>query len=402
MKRTSDKALLEGLVNKYGKRRIINVINESNIYGLNKEEKQIRKFLKDNYVILDNDYKLVYKRSKWLVSSNSPCDLKPNATSFTNGLFKFDRMSYFTCENNSNITSLEGCPNWVGKFELLNCPNITSLKGCPECSYITISKCNGLKDLKYFPKSGNIVIANCDSLTSYEGVPRTCSYFTSINNKNIDSLDGMPEVCSWGIKIETSHDITSEDVENMLSEPCRNIEVISPTEGNYDTTPINSEVYNSNYLYIANKALMNGDMEKMYDNLIRFMNENYDNKKFNYHKLKSNLKKYGFDNILNYVEEIEHDNIADEHFWNYIETEGVWSAAYTVGHFKWKHDHLEIPLETFMKKNSVVLNCIYDILSNIIEETDLFEVLPSLNTNDIKRLKTILFNFYKNLGEQDY
>ena len=55
-----------------------------------------------------------------------------------------------------------------------------------------------------------------------------------------------------------------------------------------------------------------------------------------------------------------------------------------------------------MKKNSVVLNCIYDILSNIIEETDLFEVLPSLNTNDIKRLKTILFNFYKNLGEQDY
>ena len=85
---------------------------------------------------------------------------------------------HFWCDNNPNLTSLEGAPDRVGgDFECYDNPGLTSLEGSPEEVEGTFS-CN-----------------HNPGLTSLKGAPKKVGEdFYCYSNPNLHSLDGIGKI----------------------------------------------------------------------------------------------------------------------------------------------------------------------------------------------------------------
>jgi hypothetical protein len=100
----------------------------------------------------------------------------------------------FNCDGN-RLTSLEGCPEYVGKDFNCDGNRLTSLEGCPEyvgggfnCSE------NNLTSLEGAPKEvkGGFYCSK-NNLTSLEGAPKEVEGVFYCSENNLTSLEGCPE-----------------------------------------------------------------------------------------------------------------------------------------------------------------------------------------------------------------
>ena len=109
------------------------------------------------------------------VKGNFDCTQCSNLKSLEGAPEKVGRNFY--CGGCNSLTSLEGAPKEVGEdFYCKNCPNLTSLEGAPKkvggsfsCSY-----CKALRTLKGAPEEvgGNFYCYYCDRLESLKGAPK--------------------------------------------------------------------------------------------------------------------------------------------------------------------------------------------------------------------------------------
>ena len=109
------------------------------------------------------------------VKGNFDCTQCSNLKSLEGAPEKVGRNFY--CGGCNSLTSLEGAPKEVGEdFYCKNCPNLTSLEGAPKkvggsfsCSY-----CKALRTLKGAPEEvgGNFYCYYCDRLESLKGTPK--------------------------------------------------------------------------------------------------------------------------------------------------------------------------------------------------------------------------------------
>ena len=77
-----------------------------------------------------------YRIKNYTINSDGSIDVDGDVTLYNKGLsklpVKFNRVSgYFYC-NNNKLTSLEGCPKWVGHYLSCSYNQLTTLKGAPE------------------------------------------------------------------------------------------------------------------------------------------------------------------------------------------------------------------------------------------------------------------------------
>ena len=87
---------------------------------------------------------------------------------------KFNKVSgSFNCYRNY-LTSLEGCPNYVGRNFYCENNKLTSLEGCP--SYVGIS-----------------FNCSCNELTSLIGCPKEVGGYFDCQSNYLTSLDGCPK-----------------------------------------------------------------------------------------------------------------------------------------------------------------------------------------------------------------
>jgi hypothetical protein len=101
---------------------------------------------------------------------------------------------HFYC-NNNNLTSLEGGPKWVGGHFYCSYNNLTSLEGCPKSVGDGFyCKNNKLISLEGCPEwiSGNF-FCSFNNLTSLEGSPKSVGGNFICSNNNLISLEGAPE-----------------------------------------------------------------------------------------------------------------------------------------------------------------------------------------------------------------
>lgn len=159
------------------------------------EDKIIGEFInsrgnKESYYIDENGlvscYSIVSISNKDLVDGKLPV--------------KFGKVEgHFDLSSCSRLTSLEGCPYYVGKdFDLSCCCDLTSLKYFPKevGGDIILYGCSGLKSLVGLPNvcNSNITITGCNALESFKGLPEKIVGNLSFNfYKGIDSLDGFPK-----------------------------------------------------------------------------------------------------------------------------------------------------------------------------------------------------------------
>jgi hypothetical protein len=123
---------------------------------------------------------------------------------------KFGRVtSDFYCHNN-NLTSLEGCPKWVGRnFDCHN-NNLTTLEGGPE-SVGDGFYChnNNLTSLKGSPSSiDGDFFCNNNQLTTLEGGPRVVNYKFDCSGNQLTNLIGGPEWVKYDY-VASNNQITS-------------------------------------------------------------------------------------------------------------------------------------------------------------------------------------------------
>lgn len=159
---------------------------------------------------IDNLYDCSYKISdkpnkdgKYEVSSNGSVKIKKGpgshgVKSLTNGLFVWSTVQGdFKIQLLKKLESLEGCPKKVqGDFDI-RWTNIKSLKGCPEyvgkkfmCDF-----CNYLETMEYAPNyvGDSIWLYFCRELKSLKGLPNKINGDLYFNDcPNIKSLDGIP------------------------------------------------------------------------------------------------------------------------------------------------------------------------------------------------------------------
>ena len=95
-----------------------------------------------------------------------------NITSFTNGLFRWGKVSgYFDCSECKNLKYLEGAPTEVNySFVCSVCDKLSSLEGAPERvgGSFDCKGCKKLKSLEGGPKrvGGNFNCSGCENLRS--------------------------------------------------------------------------------------------------------------------------------------------------------------------------------------------------------------------------------------------
>ena len=97
-----------------------------------------------------------------------------------------------------SITSLEGCSEEIShSFECSYCTSLTSLVGAPKKvkEHFYCDNCDGLTSLVGAPEivKGGFDCSHCASLTSLKGAPEEVKYFDCINCTSLTSLVGAPK-----------------------------------------------------------------------------------------------------------------------------------------------------------------------------------------------------------------
>ena len=101
---------------------------------------------------------------------------------------------------NSNITTLRGCPTIVGKsFYCNGCDKLKSLQYAPKKvgGHFDCNNCSSLISLKGVPNSvsGSFNCSHCTNLTSLSGAPKMVNeHFYCSDCSNLTSLSGAPYV----------------------------------------------------------------------------------------------------------------------------------------------------------------------------------------------------------------
>lgn len=126
----------------------------------------IKDFLDKSYFGGSRHFKIVKKpnsESKYIVTCKGETQLRPGASSITNGLFIFaDTPDDFCIGYNKNIKSLDGCPNIVkGDFDCRSTA-ITSLEHAPEETY------------------GNFICTYCNTEFTEDDVKKVCNVHKKI------------------------------------------------------------------------------------------------------------------------------------------------------------------------------------------------------------------------------
>ena len=102
---------------------------------------------------------------------------------------------YFNCGGNS-LTTLKGCPRWVGDYFRCNYNNLTSLEFSPEYVGGNFScRDNELTSLEFSPEYvGGDFYCNISGLTDLVGSPKEVGGdFSCSNNKNLITIKGCSE-----------------------------------------------------------------------------------------------------------------------------------------------------------------------------------------------------------------
>ena len=126
-------------------------------------------------MILCNKYNI----DNYTINDDGSIDVNGSVTVYNKGLdkliIKFGNVSdSFYCSQN-RLTSLEGCPKYVGGVFSCMRNRLTSLEGCPE--YVG----------EFFDCSDN-------EITSFKGSPDKIHYGFSCSNNKIRSFEGCPSI----------------------------------------------------------------------------------------------------------------------------------------------------------------------------------------------------------------
>jgi hypothetical protein len=199
------------------------------------EEYNIREFIKKNYEILPVTYADVSNPIE-IRNSNDVCEVIINGRlnlknkslkTLTDGTFRFKTVNGIFDISDSNIETLENCPETVDSFYATNCTKLKSLQYCPKCvDYLfEISGCTGIKNLKYMPErigsfidvSGCsisnlrglskveimdlaglcLVCKNCDNLKDLSGCHKKTATILCSDCKNLESFKGCPNMTAF-------------------------------------------------------------------------------------------------------------------------------------------------------------------------------------------------------------
>lgn len=99
--------------------------------------------------------------------------------------------------NLNHLTTLKGCPKYVGGYFYCDDNNLTSLEGCPtyiggdfHCDY------NKLKELRYGPdRVGGDYVCSNNELTDLVGLPlHTLNSDLNCQNNKLTTLEGIPQL----------------------------------------------------------------------------------------------------------------------------------------------------------------------------------------------------------------
>jgi hypothetical protein len=119
-----------------------------------------------------------YHITNYVINDDGSIDVKENVSffqkPFTKFPVKFGRVTGNFCCGESNITSLEDGPSWVGgKFLSFSCPNLRNLKGAPKWvgEVFNVGNCENLMSIEDAPPFvGDYINLNaCRSITKFEG-----------------------------------------------------------------------------------------------------------------------------------------------------------------------------------------------------------------------------------------
>lgn len=155
------------------------------------KDQEILKFIKENYNIKVGPYLQVEfdHPEKYISLHDDIVDIidgasitldglgkARNATSLTNGLFKFGKIDgNFSCAYCKKLKTLEGAPEYVkGEFVCDYCEDLSSLKGSPEqCAKFLCNHCSKLTSLKGISKKidYSIEYRDCPNLKSIDDIP---------------------------------------------------------------------------------------------------------------------------------------------------------------------------------------------------------------------------------------
>jgi hypothetical protein len=172
------------------------------------EESKIRKICKE------------YGIKNYTINDDSSIDVDGDVDLYDKNLdkipLKFGRVSgRFLC-NNNKLTSLEGCPKWVGEYFYCYKNELESLEFCPDyvggdfnCVYNKLTSLefcpksisgkfsfnhNKLKSLKFCPEYvGGEFHCRSNKLTSLEYLPKYIGDYISFGNNKIWSFKGIPD-----------------------------------------------------------------------------------------------------------------------------------------------------------------------------------------------------------------
>ena len=138
--------------------------------------------------------------------------------------FKFGKcIGRFDCSFLSDLVSLEGAPEEVGKtFTCRNCRSLTSLEGAPKkvggrfnCSY-----CKNLTSLKGAAEevNGDFLCMGCEKITSLEGAPEEVGlWFDCSWCNNLTSLKGVPKkIGNYFSCLKCTNLLTFDDFPNEI------------------------------------------------------------------------------------------------------------------------------------------------------------------------------------------
>jgi hypothetical protein len=126
-----------------------------------------------------------------------------------------DEMIIDDFEVAENVTSLKGCPEFVGgDFICKNNPNLKSLKGAPKRI------------------GGDLICSNCENLESLKGSPRELGEdFICKNNPNLKNLEGAPKfvnnfICSGNENLERLKQCPKQILKTFYFKDCPNLKYI--------------------------------------------------------------------------------------------------------------------------------------------------------------------------------
>lgn len=132
---------------------------------------------------------------------------------------------YMYVTGHDNITSLKGCPEYIGKLLLIDLPNLRSLKGIAKKVEYGVYMSNvGVRSLEGLPDTiAELQVYECDNITDFRGCAQNVKSLQCSGCRKLSSLNGLPGYINK-VNIENCRNLKSlqgtlKEVDEII---CRN------------------------------------------------------------------------------------------------------------------------------------------------------------------------------------